>query len=111
MAKGVQTWENLVQRYARARQTLDEANAAYEAEVSRYDEAYEHRCEAARDAEIAIEDALLDLTPPNLPAVAFQLKVFALRHCGVDIDDAPAPEEGPAGPILRRMHGAMLAAT
>lgn len=39
MSEGVQTWENLVQRYARARQTLDEANAAYEAELSRYDEA------------------------------------------------------------------------
>ena len=60
---------------------------------------------------MAIEDALLDLTPPDLPALALQLKVFALRHCGVDIDDAPAREEGPAGPVLRRMHDAMLAAT
>ncbi len=110
MSKDAQSWEHLIERYMQARAAFDDATAAYDAAEGGYDEAHEGRCAVARDAEIALEDALLAMTPPDLAAVACALKIFALRHCGVDIDDDPGLDDKPEGPILRRLHAAVLAA-
>lgn len=75
-----------------------------------YNEVHERRCDAARDAEIALEDELLALTPPDLAAAAYQLKLFALRHCSVELDSEIIDGEEPEGSILRRIHHAVAAA-
>lgn len=108
-----QTWAALVERYEAARRVTDAAVEAYDrlppAESDGTVE--ELRFEAARDAEIAIEDDLLAMTAPDIAAAAYQLKLFALRYCSAELDDEPlSGENQPEGTILRRIHAVLVAA-
>jgi len=105
------TWAALIERYEAARRVTDDAHDAYERDSVGFDEIHELRCEAARDAEIAIEDELLAMKAPDLAAIAYQLKIFGLRYHSADFDDEPmSGEDQPSGPILRRIHEALLSA-
>lgn len=106
-------WETLVERYEEARRVTDAAFEAYNhlEPADSGDTPEELRYEAARDAEIAIEDELLAMKAPDLAAVAYQLKIFGLRYHSADFDDEPmSGEDQPSGPILRRIHQALLSA-
>ncbi|MBL8554602.1 MAG: hypothetical protein JNL41_10020 [Phenylobacterium sp.] len=103
-------WAELVERYEDARRVHDAAHAAYAREAAGFDEGHELRCEATRDAEIALEDEMLAMDAPHLAAAAYQLKIFALRHCSVELDGELLEDEEPEGSILRRIHHAVATA-
>lgn len=103
----------LVDSYDDAQQRTVAAFAEYDGlePAESADTPEEERYEAARDAEVEIEDQLLAAQPPDLAAIALQIKIFALRYCCADFDDEPMPGENqPEGLILRRIHDALVAA-
>ena len=108
-----QNWTQLVESYDRAQQLTNAAFTDYDRlkPADSADTPEEMRYEAARDAELEIEDQLLAAQAPDLEAIALQIKIFGLRFCSADFDHEPMPgEDQPQGLILRRIHDALLSA-
>lgn len=113
MATTPESWSRLVEEYdealARWAQTGGVADALPVGQAFGSEE--ERRHEEAVEVLDACEDRLLEASPPDLAAVALQLKLFAERfHCA-DLDGPPMPgEDAIAGSVLRRIHQAVLTA-
>ena len=107
-------WSRLVADYNEALVRWSETGAAALAVPvgQLFESEQERRHDEALRVLDACEDRLLEASPPDLTAVAMQLKLFAERfHCA-DLDNPPmAGEDAIAGSVLRRIHKALLSAT
>lgn len=105
-------WARMVREYEAAD---DRALAAFEAlerlpPVTSGGTEEERAYDEARDIAYAHEDGLLAVAPPSLGAAAYQLKIFAVRHHSIEMDDPMPGEERREESVLRRIYDLLISA-
>lgn len=105
-------WRELVEAHRQAERATDAAYEVYANEpLPDNDEAQseaERRYEKLRAVSDDLERKILGVVSPSAAGAAYQLRLFALSHHGVDVDGPPSADEDREGAILRVIYKGLL---